>query len=191
MDCKQLDPYLLIFAALALLLMPLRWLMAMALAAFVHELGHYVALRLCGVEVRDVRIGISGIRMSVGTMSGWQEIICSLAGPLAGLSLLIAGRWLPRTAVCACFHSAYNLLTVYPLDGGRAIRATGLRESVCNWIEWICLGAVLGAGIYGSLIKNLGVVPLLMAVVTIHRAIWGKRLEKRRGFRYNRERIYK
>ena len=107
--------------ALAVLILPLQWLIAAFLAASVHELGHYLALRLCRVPVHGVRIGVVGMRMLVGDMGRWQNLICALAGPIAGLSLLLLSQWLPRTAVCACIQSAYNLLPVYPLDGGRCL----------------------------------------------------------------------
>jgi membrane-associated protease RseP (regulator of RpoE activity) len=62
----------LLLLALSLLILPLRWLLAVLLAGAVHELGHYVALRLCGVNVSNLRIGIGGARMTVGDMGRWQ-----------------------------------------------------------------------------------------------------------------------
>ncbi len=178
-----------IILALAILLLPLHWIMAAMLAATVHELGHYASLRLCGVPVHELRIGVGGASMRVGQMDRLQTVICALAGPASGLFLLLFARWLPRTAVCACIQSAYNLLPVYPLDGGRVMRGAGIPPKVCRWVEGVCLGLIAFAGIYGCLRLHLGILPLFISVLTLRRALAGKGLEMRRGFRYNRGRI--
>ena len=174
MACRRFDWCVLLLLALSLLILPLRWLLAVLLAGAVHELGHYVALRLCGVNVSNLRIGIGGARMTVGDMGRWQELLCALAGPMAGLSLILLARWLPRTAVCACIHSAYNLLPVYPLDGGRAVHCICASERVCRWIEWSCIGLIAFTGLYGSLFLKLGYLPIVVSAMTIHRALAGK-----------------
>jgi len=181
---------LFVIFALLLLIVPLRWLVAMMLAAAVHELGHYIALRICAVDVLGFEISLHGARLKVGHMGRVQELFCVLAGPLAGLSLLMVANWMPRTAVCGCIHSVYNLLPIYPLDGGRLIRCLGIGGKGCRWIEGICLVTIGLCGIYGSLVLRLGLLPALTAIIVIRRALAGKGLENRRGFRYNKERIY-
>ena len=173
------------FFALAVLILPLRWLLAAMLAAFVHELGHYIALRLCGIPVQGLRIGTGGTIMQVGQMNSVQTVICSLAGPVAGLSLMLLAPWFPRTAVCAFVQSAYNLLPIYPLDGGRVLRAVG--PKLYRWVEGGCLLLIVSAGVYGCVCMRLGLYPLLISVFTLCRALAGKGLEKRHGFRYNRK----
>ena len=191
MACRRLDWCVFLLLALALLILPLKWLVAVLMAAAVHELGHYAALRACGVPISELRIGLGGARMSVGQMGRWQELICALAGPVAGLCLILLARWMPRTAVCACIQSAYNLLPVYPLDGGRAMRCIVANQRVCRGIEWLCVGVIAVTGLYGSFVLRLGVLPLVASVLTIHRALAGKGLAKPGLFRYNRRRIYK
>lgn len=190
MGCRQLDWCVFLLLALALLVLPLQWLIAVLLAGAVHELGHYAALRICGVDVRELRIGVAGAKMSVGQMGRWQELICALAGPMAGLGFVLLARWLPRTAVCACIQSAYNLLPVYPLDGGRAVRCVCVSDRVCRVIEWVCLGLIALAGLYGTVILRLGFLPSAVSAFTIHRALAGKGLAKQASFRYNRGRNY-
>ena len=110
------------FLALLILLIPLRWLLGAVVSITVHEFCHILAIRSFGVPIRSVQVGISGARIQTHDMSLWQELICALAGPMGGILLLLTAKWFPVTALCAGFHTLYNLLPVYPLDGGRILR---------------------------------------------------------------------
>ena len=159
---------LLVFA-FAVLILPLQWIFAIVLAALFHELCHYLAIRCCGGKILGAAAGINGARLQVSGLSQGQELICALAGPIGGLVLLFGIRWFPRIAICGVCQSMFNLLPVYPLDGGRALQC-GMElilpihqaERVCLWVRRICLAVVIGLGIYGSLIKGLGMMPLLL-----------------------------
>ena len=119
--------FLLLGAALALLdgegVLP--WAL---LAAAVHELGHYTAVRLQGGAVKGLHLTISGGEMTLDrrrplTYAG--ELAAILAGP--GVSLVLAwaalrlgeeGWLLAGLSLCL---GGFNLLPVWPLDGGRAL----------------------------------------------------------------------
>lgn len=174
--------------ALALLLLPLKWIVGVLLAALIHELGHYAALRLCGVEVSGMSVGIDGARICVGEMNRRQELLCAMAGPLAGIALFCLRHYVPRTGFCALIHSLYNLLPIYPLDGGRVLHCIGFHERISDTIEWLCIVLIGLAGVYGCIGLHLGLLPVLIAGMTIHRALAGKVLAIRSDFRYNRGR---
>lgn len=110
-------------AALWLLLIPLKWVLGAVLAAAVHELGHLAAVRACGGRVHAIEIGPTGARIETGPMEPGAELLCALAGPVAGGLVCLAWRWVPEAAVMALFQTAFNLLPIFPLDGGRAWRA--------------------------------------------------------------------
>lgn len=170
----RISPAACISAALLLLLLPLNWLLAAFLAAGFHELCHYIALRLCGMKANNLHIGTNGTVMETAPLSYIQELFCALVGPLGSLSLLLLLRWLPRTAVCAVFHAAYNLLPLYPLDGGRILRC-GARlllppkasDVFCSAVEKICLLFICLAALYATFLRHLGLLPLLIAGVLL------------------------
>ncbi len=107
--------------ALWLLVLPLQWVGAMVLAAAIHELGHLIALWLWGIPVWRVELDGTGARMDVGPMEPEEELVCALAGPLAGAMVCLFWRWLPRTALVAGIQTLFNLIPVKPLDGGRML----------------------------------------------------------------------
>ena len=110
------------FAAILLLLLPLRWILAGAAAALVHELGHSLAVRLLGGHVVSGQISFRGAKLTAEPMEPEKELISVLAGPAASLLLLSLHRITPRIAICGFVQGCFNLLPVYPLDGGKALR---------------------------------------------------------------------
>ncbi len=157
------------------------------ISVLVHELGHTLAFRYFGIESSVVLYWMGGLAIPGGGMGSWkggrsrslkpnEQIIVSLAGPIAGLLLavffvailfLITGnltlRWfgpfpLPQynpagtiladsaslnmfifvSIVINVVLNIFNLLPVYPLDGGQIARQlfvkadpwAGVRKSV-------------------------------------------------------------
>lgn len=163
----KLEPGFLLYFACIILAVPLKLMVAWALAVFIHELSHLVALKLCRVKVISVRLRASGVLMETESMGRLTESICAIAGPLGGLSLLFAARWLPCAAVFACIHSAYNLLPIFPLDGGRVFRCVliklcGIRvgERLSAVISTIVICLISLFAIYFSWILHIPVLAL-------------------------------
>ncbi len=111
-----------ILLALWLLLFPLRWTAGVLLAAGTHELGHLLAIWLTGGKIRSFRLSAAGGNITTDPMGRWQELVCLLAGPLAGGLVILMKDWFPEAALAALLQTAFNLLPVYPLDGGRILR---------------------------------------------------------------------
>lgn len=158
-----------IWCALLLLVLPLQWVMAAACAALFHELCHILAIHACGGGVGIITVGGGGAVMDARSLSRTQELICAMAGPVGGLLLLSLSRWFPRLAVCALFHSLYNLLPLYPLDGGRALRCVTFfifhekADHVFLWFERVLCGLILFGGVYAAAVLDLGLIPAVIA----------------------------
>lgn len=167
-----------LYLAVLLLLVPLRWVLAVLTAAVIHELFHMAALSLLGHPVHRIYVGLLGARIITEPMPESHEILCALAGPLGGLALLTLARCFPAVSVCALFQSLYNLLPVYPADGGRALRCgvklflpgkTG--ESVAEALEILVLAGIVAGGVLGTFRLYLGPAPLLMALLLVFPAV--------------------
>ena len=111
-----------IVLGLMVLLFPVRFLLGVVLAAFIHETGHILALRLTGGRLLSVQLHAFGARIEAVPMEPGRAAICALAGPAAGALTLFAWRWFPELTLAGLVQTAFNLLPIYPLDGGRVVR---------------------------------------------------------------------
>lgn len=133
-----------ILMAISLCLLPLKWVGSWFLAMMVHEIFHCVAVIGCGSDLRKVKLTFWGAEIVADIGSAGREVICSLAGPIGGLFLLMFRKLIPIAALCALVHSVYNLLPLAGLDGGRALYSLlhmcvqeESAEKVCDIIDRI------------------------------------------------------
>jgi len=146
-------------------------------AAVCHELGHAAVLVLLGVRLDGLRLRLGGAELVTGPMDYRRELLCALAGPAAGLAALLARRRFPAFALFSLALTAYNLLPLWPLDGGRALRAAlllTLPEQTARRISALagiaaCLALAAGA-LYLSIRLHAGLWPVLLAALSCLRA---------------------
>ena len=163
--------------ASCLLLLPLRWAMGAFLAAFIHECSHYLSIRLLGGQVYSVTLGGNGALMETAPLTPCREALCALAGPLGSFSLLLIAEYFPEAAVCGLIQGAYNLIPIYPLDGGRVMRCLFSRN-ICRWLETIFLifltGISLWTGLMGPKFATIlfiaGLIPMIRGKFTCKEA---------------------
>lgn len=163
-----------IYFALFIFLFPVQWVVSWAMATVVHELFHYCAISAFKIPVSAIALGADGIRLITSPMRSREEVICALAGPLGGLCLILLAKWLPYVAICALVQSIYNLLPIFPLDGGRAIRGIIHRIlpeqysfKACQCIEITAVMIVVALCLFASFVFNLGLLPLIAACILI------------------------
>lgn len=110
------------------------WILLFALAAFLHECGHLMALWLLGGRVERFSLRLSGAEIGYrsGNLSYGGEALLALAGPgmnllWACLCALLTRPWpdprLYRLVGCHLTLALFNLLPALPLDGGRVLKA--------------------------------------------------------------------
>ena len=135
------------------------WLTALLPGVVFHELGHLLAIHLCGGQVYLLRLEAAGLYLDAKPFtSQFQALICTAAGPAAGLlwaalPLTKGSSWGVKSAAAAIVINGFNLLPALPLDGGEILLIlTGSRAAavVCSW----------------------AVVGLLIAAFAVYRA-WG------------------
>lgn len=180
--------------AILILLLPLKWVLAAFCAAAFHEGCHWLAVAMLGGRVYNLRLTPSGAVMETSAMEPWQELICALAGPLGGILLLALSRYAPRLALCAVCQSTFNLLPIYPLDGGRALRA-GLQltrrpknaEKAEKWVAGSCLSGIVLVlmGLWWHL--RAGIFPLIALILAARTAFVQKFLANIVRRDYNRK----
>lgn len=169
-----------LYLAALLLLLPLRWLTAWVLAAAVHEAGHLLAVRLCGKRILSMEIGAGGAVILTEPMTARQSIFSTACGPLAGLLLIFLVGSFPRIALCAAVQSLYNLLPIWPLDGGRLLRLLVLSmpevsgNRICLWIEAGCLVLIVTLAILATVVLGMGLLPVLAAAFLLVRTLGRK-----------------
>lgn len=135
-----------------------------------HELGHAWAMRFFGARyVEIVLMGLGGLAFSHSRQPySWQRILVALAGPANQLLIWGILMGLLATGILAIppdnqlarilifqilivnlYWPLFNLLPIYPLDGGRVVRESamafmgtrGLRVSL--WISALMCGGMI------------------------------------------------
>ncbi|HLO85095.1 MAG TPA: site-2 protease family protein [Nostocaceae cyanobacterium] len=111
----------------------LQSLVIFVVAVFFHEIGHVLAMRLFGYSDSSILFvpffgALATARKDNATLT--QKFWVSLAGPLPGLILGIIlaiivpfgqgdPSWLNETSLILIVLNLFNLLPIYPLDGGK------------------------------------------------------------------------
>ena len=159
-----------LFFAFLLLTIPFRWLVSAILAAAFHEFCHILAIHFLGGRVLSITVGAGGAIIEHSPVSPPKALLCAFAGPLGSLILVVFCHRIPRIALCAGFQALFNLLPLFPMDGGRILRCVSEMLLPEHWahriyrlIEQVTLIAILFLAAICVLRFETGMFPLIFA----------------------------
>lgn len=161
----------------------LDYLIGFLTAVAVHEMGHITIIKLCGGKVRRISVNILGVVIDYYSINDFiSELFCIAAGPAAGFALSYAASLLGNfysnklfltTSGISLLLSIYNLLPIYPLDGGRFVNAIlklklseAKAEQTVSTIGRIISFAMIISGII-SIKQNYGLALLFAGICTL------------------------
>lgn len=160
---------------------------AIILAVTVHELGHVIAARLCGISPDQFKLGFLGATIVVqrSLYSYMKECIMCIGGPLANfLSALIIYPFCDTSLLCRSFWlyslslGILNLLPIKSFDGGRIFSSLLLCklspktvESILNFTSFILIFTLWSVSIY-LLLKISSSVSLFVFSVAVFAKIF-------------------
>lgn len=153
-----------LYITLLLLTIPVQWIISWIIAIVIHELCHWFAVRICGGSILDVKIGIGGAQLQCNNMPDFCRLFAIICGPLGGMLLAFAGKWLPRIALCSFVLSLYNMIPLLPLDGGQIVRILIKSDKTFSVLQNIFLLLLILLSLFATFYLRLGVLPILVAL---------------------------
>lgn len=134
-----------------------------------HELGHLLAVRLCGGHLRTLRLEAAGLRMdATPPATRTQALLYTAAGPAAGLLWSAAvypfGGWGIRSAAASLVLTGFNLLPARPLDGGEMLFILSQSQTAVEICSW-AVAALLTVGLVRWKAWGL-LAPLILIIKT-------------------------
>ncbi|MDD6278222.1 MAG: hypothetical protein PUA81_00320 [Oscillospiraceae bacterium] len=155
----KIDFSFLMISALAAIFGTAETLKAIAAVCAVHELGHAMALYICGGRMRSITFFAAGIKMepqSSKLLSLGEEALILLSGPMSNLFLsAVLGAYgcFGEVFMLSIGAAAFNLLPYSSLDGGSLIilLTAGSRKALCcmKTVQILISAALLTAVLEG------------------------------------------
>ena len=158
-------------------------------AMTVHELAHAAVLLLLGGGIESVRLSFAQVELRTGLLSDHTELWSTAAGP--GINLLcgwLFRRWMPAFAAVSLLLALFNLLPVWPLDGGRLLRTLlRMRWGAAGVDASQTLGLLFGLGLLAGAVFaarrwDAGVWPAVTAGALLVRLLRSRYAEKAVAF---------
>ena len=166
--------------ALALLVLPLFVFVSFLIAVTVHEMCHWMALHWTGVKIYGLSIGPFGAVIETEPIESGREVLCAAAGPLGSLILASLYSYIPVIGVIGLVQGCFNLLPLYPMDGGRMLK--GIlellkipgKEKIIFITQVLTMVWIIICTIYGFGVWNLGWGAMIFCGAMLLRTFPGK-----------------
>jgi len=136
-----------------------------------HEYGHMRAMQKMGIKTKGIYLipFFGGAAVQEGwCKTRWEEVYIAMMGPFYGLIMtvgfyilyLVTGYdTLAAAAAFSALLNLFNLLPIFPMDGGRVLK--GVAFSMGTRVGIVALVASIGFGIYLMFAFNLALLAIL------------------------------
>ena len=153
-----------------------REVLSFLLCVLAHEAAHLAAMRMLRMPLRRVRFSLFGAVIETDAATPSEEALAAAAGPAANLFLsAVLRRVWPAASRLSFGLCLYNLLPLWPLDGGRMLRAflnshfprsaAAAEKAVAVLTGLVLLGGGLTLCVHGE-----GIFPPAFAAAVLFRA---------------------
>ena len=133
------EPSFIVTIATLLLTNEPKYVIFMLFSAFVHEVGHIVAMKVCGVKINTLVLGFFGgtVIMEKKLISYGKEAFIAFSGPFVNLIFSTLFFIIMRSGfsadifflfLCNIFYGVFNLLPIGTLDGGAVLKSLLARK---------------------------------------------------------------
>lgn len=166
----------------------LLWAPVIFFSVLLHEIGHAATIGLLGFGPSQISLaGLGGLTRNARRSRPWHDILISVAGPLSSFGIAVAAFFLlqnvaffrsdpmfsvlfPMLMWANMIWGVFNLLPIFPLDGGQALRNFArmiTRERTALMISvWVSMLVGAALAIWG-LRSGQFFVAILAAVLTV------------------------
>lgn len=172
----------------------LLWIPIVFFSVLLHELGHALMIWLLRHGKSTITLsGLGGVTRNQRNARPWQDILISLAGPLASIAIALVAAWLftnsalirsdpmfvslvPKLVWANRSWAIFNLLPLYPLDGGQVIRnfllmvMSPARSFVISVLSSIVIG--VGVGVLAVLSRQFFILVIAAMLVLQNYRDW-------------------
>lgn len=155
------------------------WQFALILVAaiFIHEMGHIWSMRRCGMPVKGIYLipfmgGVAvGKADAENRLSEAQNYEIAMMGPVFGLASVLpllaaygvtGGDFWGASAAVVALVNLFNLLPIFPLDGGRVLRA--LFASAGRGPMLVAMAGSLAVTAIGLLLLGIPLLAVLLGI---------------------------